>query len=59
MKVGSFYHFRRVNFEFSEDGMIMVETNSLNTSAVSEKLSYNFFNLKGHSVRSLTQGDGR
>ena len=59
MKVGSFYHFRRVNVEFSEDGMIMVEINSLNTSAVSEKLSYNFFNLKGDSVRSLTQGDGR
>ena len=39
--------------------MIMVEINSLNTSAVSEKLSYNFFNLKGDSVRSLTQGDGR
>ena len=40
-----FYHFRRVNFEFSEYWTIMVEINSLLPLAVSEKLSQNFFSL--------------
>ena len=44
------YRLRRVNSEISEDWMIMVMTNWLMLLAVSEKLSHNFFNLKGDSV---------